>query len=370
MIRFTQGNLLDADAQALVNTVNTVGVMGKGVALMFKEAYPENFKAYEEACRSKEVQIAKMFVTERRGEMFGPKWIVNFPTKTHWRFPSKMEWIVQGLEDLKRVIKEKGIKSVALPPLGAGNGGLAWKDVRPKIEAALAELNDIDVIVYEPTARYQNVAKRTGSEKLTVTRALIAELVRRYSILGFDCTLLEIQKLAYFLERFVVELNVDNQMNFQFSARKFGPYSKNLKHLLDGLDGSYLHCDKRLGEAASFDVIHFDDSKKDKVSAYLTSPDVKAFRPALEKTSELIDGFESPLGMELLSTVDWLVNESAVEPNVAAVRERLATWPGGKTAGERKLRLFEDRTVGIALSSLVDAGLISAPKKQARLLLD
>jgi O-acetyl-ADP-ribose deacetylase (regulator of RNase III) len=102
MIRFTQGNLLEADAQALVNTVNTVGVMGKGVALMFKEAYPENFKAYEDACRSEEVQIGKMFVTERRGEMFGPKWIVNFPTKAHWRFPSKMEWIVQGLEDLKR----------------------------------------------------------------------------------------------------------------------------------------------------------------------------------------------------------------------------------------------------------------------------
>jgi hypothetical protein len=247
--------------------------------------------------------------------------------------------------------------------LGAGNGGLAWKDVRAKIEAALGKLNDVDMIVYEPTARYQNVAKRTGVEKLTATRALIAELVRRYSILGFDCSLLEIQKLAYFLERFVVKLNLDNQMNFQFVARKFGPYSENLKHLLNGLDESYLHCDKRLGDAAPFDVIHFDDSKKDKVSAYLTTPDVKAFRPALEKTSELIDGFESPLGMELLSTVDWLVNAGAVEPNVGAVRERLASWPGGKTAGERKLRLFEDRTIEIALSSLADAELISAPNK-------
>ena len=362
MIRFTQGNLLDADAQALVNTVNTVGVMGKGVALMFKEAYPENFTAYEAACRSEEVRIGKMFVTERR-EMFGPKWIVNFPTKAHWRFPSRMEWIVQGLGDLKRVIKEKGIESVALPPLGAGNGGLAWKDVRPHIEDALGELTDVDVIVYEPIAKYQNVAKRTGVEKLTGTRALIAELVRRYSILGFDCTLLEIQKLAYFLERFVVKLSLDNQMNFKFGANKFGPYSENLKHLLNGLDGSYLHCDKRLGDATPFDVIHFDDSKKDKVAAYLTSPDVKAFRPALEKTSELIDGFESPLGMELLATVDWLVNEAAVEPNVRAIRERLVSWPGGKSAGERKLRLFEDRTIEIALSSLADAGLIPAPAK-------
>jgi hypothetical protein len=247
--------------------------------------------------------------------------------------------------------------------LGAGNGGLAWKDVRPKIEAALGELNDVDVIVYEPTAKYQNVAKRSGKEELTPTRALIAELVRRYSILGLDCSLLEIQKLAYFLERFVTKLNLDNQLKFQFAARKFGPYSENLKHLLNGLDGSYLHCDKRLGDAAPFDVIRFDDSKRDKVAAYLTLPDAKEFRPALEKTSDLIDGFESPLGMELLSTIDWLVNEAAVEPSVGAVREQLASWPGGKEAGERKLRLFEDRTIEIALSSLADAGLIATAIK-------
>lgn len=263
----------------------------------------------------------------------------------------------------KQVIRDKGIKSIALPPLGAGNGGLAWKDVRPKIEAALGDLKDVDVIVYEPTAKYQNVAKRTGVEKLTPTRALIAELVRRYAILGFDCTLLEIQKLGYFLERFAIKQNLDNSMKFQFAARKFGPYSENLKHLLNGLDGSYLHCDKRLGDAAPFDVIRFDDSKKDKVAAYLTTAEAKEFRRALEKTSELIDGFESPLGMELLATVDWLVNEAGVEPSVSAVRERLASWPGGKEAGERKLRLFEDRTIEIALSSLADAELIAAPKE-------
>ncbi len=137
MIRFTQGNLLDSDAEGLVNTVNTVGVMGKGVALMFKEAYPENFKAYEDACRAKQIQVGKMFVTERQ-QMFGPKWIINFPTKAHWRFPSKMEWIVQGLDDLKHIIQEKEV---------------------------LADLPGVDVIVYEPTAKYQNVAKRTGLEK-------------------------------------------------------------------------------------------------------------------------------------------------------------------------------------------------------------
>jgi O-acetyl-ADP-ribose deacetylase (regulator of RNase III) len=135
MIKYTRGNLLESKAEALVNTVNTVGVMGKGVALMFKSAYPENFKAYEAACRRNEVKVGHMFVTERQA-MLGPKWIINFPTKQHWRGKSKMEWIEAGLEDLKRVIAEKNIHSIAIPPLGSGNGGLNWLEVRARIEAA------------------------------------------------------------------------------------------------------------------------------------------------------------------------------------------------------------------------------------------
>jgi O-acetyl-ADP-ribose deacetylase (regulator of RNase III) len=182
MIELTTGNLLDADVEALVNTVNTVGVMGKGVALMFKEAFPENFKAYEAACKRKEVRVGRMFVTER-GQFIGPKFIINFPTKQHWRNPAKIEWIEAGLEDLKRVIIENDIHSIAIPPLGSGNGGLIWSEVRKKIEAAFTAL-PVRVVVYEPTSKYQNVAKRTGVEKLTPARALVAELVRRYWILA------------------------------------------------------------------------------------------------------------------------------------------------------------------------------------------
>ena len=151
MIELTTGNLLDADVEALVNTVNTVGVMGKGVALMFKEAFPENFKAYEAACKRKELRVGRMFVTERH-QFIGPKFIINFPTKQHWRNPAKLEWVEAGLEDLKRVIVENGIRSIAIPPLGSGNGGLNWSDVRKKIEAALAAL-PIRVVVYEPTSK-------------------------------------------------------------------------------------------------------------------------------------------------------------------------------------------------------------------------
>jgi O-acetyl-ADP-ribose deacetylase (regulator of RNase III) len=355
MIEFTQGNLLESRAEALVNTVNTVGVMGKGVALMFKEAFPENFKKYEVACRAEELRVGKMFVT-RRDALLGPKWVINFPTKEHWRYPSKMEWVERGLDDLKSVIMENKIRSIALPPLGAGNGGLDWAKVRELIVEKLKDLKDIQVIIYEPTKQYQNVAKRAGVEKLTVPRASIAELIRRYSILGIECSLLEVQKLGYFLERFNRKLSLP-EFGFNFDANKYGPYSDKLKHMLNGLDGSYLHCDKRLSDAGPFEPIRFDESKRDIVALFMKT-EGRDYWPVVEATSALIDGFESPLSMELLATVDWLVVEMGAEPSVLAIKEKLASWPGGKESAERKLRLFEDRVIDIALDSLRQSALI------------
>ena len=348
-IRFTQGNLLEADAQALVNTVNTVGVMGKGIALMFKEAFPENFKAYELACKRKEVILGRMFVTER-ADMFGPKWIINFPTKADWRYPSRIEWVEDGLEDLKRIIREKGIRSIAIPPLGSGNGGLKWSVVKPKITDALSDLPETNVIVFEPVEKYQNVSKRNGVENLTPARALIAELVRRYWLLGIDCTILEIQKLAYFLERELESAGPKNPLGLKFRANRYGPYSTGLTHLLNSMDGSYLHCDKRIPDAGPSDLIWFDESKKDKVAAYLKSGEAKEFQSALERTEAIIDGFQSPLGMELLATVDWLLKNNEAVPTIPSVREALSGWPDG--AGPRKLRLFDDRLMSLALDRL------------------
>lgn len=356
MIEFTQGNLLESDAEALVNTVNTVGVMGKGVALMFKEAFPENFKEYEAACRAKELQVGKMFVT-RRESLLGPKWIINFPTKAHWRYPSQMEWIEQGLDDLKTVIVQNHISSVALPPLGAGNGGLEWTEVRNLIVGKLEDLMGVKIVIYEPTKEYQNVAKRSGVENLTTPRASIAELIRRYSILGIECSLLEVQKLGYFLERFNRKLSLQ-EFDFEFSANKFGPYSDKLKHMLNGLDGSYLHSNKRLSDAGPFEPIRFDESKRDLIALFINTKG-KSHLPAIEATSRLIDGFESPLGMELLATIDWLVEEMGTEPEVAAIRETLQSWPGGKESATRKLRLFEDRIIAIALDSLRESKLVN-----------
>lgn len=150
MIRFTNGNLLDANVDALVNAVNTVGVMGKGIALMFNERFPENYRVYAAACKAGEVETGRMFV-QPVSQPDGPRWIINFPTKQHWRHPSKLEWVREGMAALREVIREKQIRSIALPPLGCGNGGLDWEVVRPLIEEALGDLKDVEIVVYEPT---------------------------------------------------------------------------------------------------------------------------------------------------------------------------------------------------------------------------
>lgn len=351
MMRFTEGNLLDAKVEALVNTVNTVGVMGKGIALMFKEAFPSNFREYEHACTNHEIFIGKMFVTEA-GKLSGPRWIINFPTKKHWRHPSKMEWIVEGLQDLRNVIRTHGIRTIALPPLGSGNGGLNWRDVRAEIVRALGDLEDVDVLVFEPTEKYQNVAKRTGVEKLTPARALIAEMIRRYWVLGIDCTYLEVQKLGWFLERSIHVLDLEDPLHLEFKADKYGPYSDKLRHLLDALDGTYLHCDKRLSDASPTDTIWFDEERRPVVDLYLQQDSSADLRRVLDFTANRIDGFESPRGMELLATVDWLIEREHRKPTVPDIRSGLEAWPAGQVTAERKLRLFDDRLIGMALDQL------------------
>lgn len=360
MITYTQGNLLDAPVEALVNTVNTVGVMGKGIALMFKERFDRNFALYAAACKAKEVQVGHMFVTETE-QLTGPRWIINFPTKQDWRSPSRLEWIEQGLVDFRRVLVERQIRSVAIPPLGAGNGGLDWPSVKERIDDALGDLSDTEVVVFEPTDKYQNVAKRAGVEKLTPARALVAELVRRYCVLGMECSLLEIQKLTWFLERMIDRMKLENELQLRFIAHRYGPFAPKLNHLLNSLDGSYLRSDKRIADAGPRDVIWFDDSRKALVQAFLKS-EAKDYSSALEATTELIDGFESPYGMELLASVDWLIDRVGVPAETSALRDALLNWPAEEAdgAGVRKHALFDERAVSLALDQLQASPLYSA----------
>lgn len=352
MIKFTSGNLLEAEAEALVNTVNEVGVMGKGIALMFRDAFPANTAAYQEAAKAGQVKVGRVFVTHHAGLM-GPRWIINFPTKKHWRHPSKLEWIQEGLADLVCVVRKLGIRSIALPPLGSGAGGLEWSHVRAEIESAAMLLPEVEVLVFEPTAAYLTPPKRSGVKGLTPARALIAELVRRYEVLGLECTILEVQKLAWFLARSIDALHLPDVLKLKFKANKFGPYDDKLRHLLDSLDGSFLHSEKRLADAGPFDLIRFDYAHQPAVAAYLDSGKASQYLPALRYTADVIDGFESPLGMELLATVDWLLSQG-VQPTVHAVREALTQWPGGAAAIRRKASLLDDRLLKIALKRLTN----------------
>ncbi len=351
MIRYTEGNLLESGAEALVNTVNTVGVMGKGIALMFKERFPDNYRRYRTACKDGELRVGRLFITEPN-ELGGPRWVVNFPTKQDWRAPSRIEWVREGLVELRRFLNEHQVRSVAIPPLGAGNGGLEWTSVRAEIECAMEGLVGIDVIVYQPSARYQNVSKRSGVLTLTPARALVTELVRRYSVLGFECSLLEIQKLAWLLERAIRLRDLPDPLDLRFVADRYGPYAHRLDRLLDSLDGSYLHCGKRLADAGPQDAIWVEPNQRQRLAAYLAGSEAAPYRDALEQVATVIDGFQSPFGLELLATVDWLVTREDVAPEVKAVRASLAHWPAGVAYGERKSRLFDERVIGLALNAL------------------
>ena len=292
-----------------------------------------------------------MFVTENE-TLSGPRWIINFPTKKHWRQPSRLEWIVEGLGDLRRVIQDNAIRSIALPPLGAGNGGLDWSEVRTEVNRILGDLEGVDILVYEPTAKYQNVAKRTGVEKLTPARVLMAEMIRRYWVLGIECTYLEVQKLGWFLERTIHSLGIEDPLQFQFKADKYGPFSDRLRHMLNALDGTYLHCDKRLSDAGPSDTIWFDEERRRYIDLFLQQDGSQSLNKVLDLTAKRIDGFESPLGMELLATVDWLIEREHRDRTVAGIRAGVREWPAGEAAAERKLRLFNDRLIELALGQL------------------
>jgi O-acetyl-ADP-ribose deacetylase (regulator of RNase III) len=351
MIEYRQGDLRESGAVALVNTVNEVGVLRKGVALLLRDAFPANTEAYERAVRVGEVRVGRMFVTENPTPA-GPRWIINFPTKKHWRNPSKLEWIREGLRDLVRVVTEKRIPSVAVPPLGCGSGGLEWAVVKREIEGELSGLDDVHIIVFEPADPGPIASEPPDGAMLTPAQALILEMVRRYAVLGLDCTNLEIHKLAWFLDRAIRACWLPDPLHLQFEARKYGPYAERLSEVLNALDGSYLRCEKRSSMAGPFDLIWFEDARRDEVAAALGDEAVRPYLPALERAAAVIDGFESPLGMELLATVDWLLAHDSVTPTGFAIKAAARHWPGGRPAASRKLKLFDDRLIDLALRRL------------------
>lgn len=307
MIEIIKGDILKQNTEALVNTVNCVGVMGRGIALAVKNAYPENYRLYKEACENKEVTIGRMYVYVA-GDIFEKKYIINFPTKLHWKGKSKIEYIKSGLADLVRVINEYCISSIAIPPLGCGLGGLDWKVVRPVIENALKDLSNIEVKIIEPDKSFEiePVKPDNGKKnKLTKGRAALIVLIGRYleAMMDTSVTLLELHKLMYFLQ----ESGEPLRLNYQ--KAQYGPYAINLRHVLDVMNGIYIKGFDDREDNPQKEIELLDD-------AYSKAEDFLAeheeLKQRLEKVSALISGFETPFGMELLSTVHWVVkNENA-----------------------------------------------------------
>ncbi len=333
------GNLLQADAEALVNTVNCVGYMGKGIALQFRHAYPENFKAYQKACKAEEVVPGQMFVTDT-GMWTGPKWIINFPTKTHWRAKSKLEHIRLGLEALVKEIDARGIRSVAVPPLGCGLGGLNWGEVRPLIEAAFERLPDVQVLLFSPGNKAPKAADRvvrTDKPKLTVARALFIKLMEQYKGLDYQLTQLEVQKLAYFLQE------AGQPLRLRYKEAIYGPYADNLNKVLERLEGHFTR--GYSGERSPDVEIELLGGATEAANAFLA--DEPEARERLERVSRLIEGFETPYGMELLASLHWLAAHRDTPPKGAeqAVVE-LHGW------NDRKRRVFDPKHVHVAWERL------------------
>lgn len=313
MIKYITGNIIQADVEAMVNTVNTVGVMGKGIALAFKKAFPENFKIYKKACDNEEFNVGNILTTATG--QFTPKWIINFPTKKHWRNRSKIEYIETGMKVLVETINEKNIKSIAIPPLGCGNGGLNWDEVKPIILKHLENLeNEVTVIIYEPGFNNQK-AKPTKEISLTPARAMLLTALKDYQILGYGINLLVIQKVAYFLQRFGEPLNLKYEKGF------YGPYSHQLQHLIKYLNGSYLnfkHEETKPGTPVKLNNF-------EKVKSYNQKNLTSEQNERLRSFQVLITGFESPYGLELLATVDF-INQHEKITETDKIITQIGSW--------------------------------------------
>jgi len=339
MIHYKTGNLFDCKAEALVNTVNTEGVMGKGIALQFKNIFPNNFKVYSNACKNKEVIVGKLLVTEEETLLTGKKIIINFPTKTSWRLPSEYSYIEAGLVEMVKVIKEKSINSIAIPPLGSGNGGLDWNKVKLLLEKYLAD-TDCDIIIYEPNAAIQEVLKKERV-KLTPARAMLLSVLYELVRNGEFVSEFSSEKIAYFLQRFGAKdtFKLDFQPNF------YGPYSGKVKHVLYYLNGSYI-----MGYSSKdkkpFEELGLIPDAETEVKEFLEKPENAEFKNVAEKTKNFLTGFYSPFGLELLSTIDFIINEKKATTEEAITKE-LENW------SDRKKTLFENhRFIQIAIANI------------------
>lgn len=339
MIQYKTGNLLESGAEALVNTVNTMGVMGKGIALQFKNEFPVNFKTYAVACANKEVTIGKMLVTEEASLHGGKKTIINFPTKTSWRKPAEYSYIEEGLKDLVNVIQSRGIKSIAIPPLGAGNGGLDWHRVKRILEKHLSGV-EADIQIYEPSASVQEAMKKERV-KLTPARAMLLSVLYDLVRNGEFVSEFAAEKIAYFLQRF----GAREVFKLEFQPNFYGPYSGKVKHVLYYLNGSYV-TGYSAKDKKPFEELGLVPDAEAEVNRFLKESENGKWESVVARTKDFLTGFYSPFGLELLSTIDFIRTERN-----AATKEQIIQELNGWS--ERKNTLFTNpRFIDISLKNI------------------
>jgi len=347
MIEYKTGDILRADVEALVNTVNCVGVMGRGIALQFREAFPANFNAYEAACKREEVQPGKMFVFDT-GWLTNPKYIINFPTKRHWRGKSRIEDIESGLKALRDEIVRRGIRSIAIPPLGSGLGGLDWNDVRARIEKAIRDVEDVHVVIFEPNGvSDKKSAQSRNVPSMTAGRAALVVLIERYlaGLMDPFVTLLEVHKLMYLMQE------AGQQLRLRYSKAMYGPYAENLRHVLRTVEGHLIAGYADGGDSPNKQLELVPGAVKDAETFLQDDTDT---RKRFDRVANLVEGFETPFGLELLSTVHWLATrENAVDPEDAVARTY--AW------SDRKRR-FSPRQIKLALEVLSSKGWTGAQR--------
>ncbi|HMR33955.1 MAG TPA: macro domain-containing protein [Geminicoccaceae bacterium] len=346
-VRITKGDLLEQRVDAIVNTVNTVGVMGKGIALQFKRKWPANAKAYEAACRRGEVVPGKMFVFDNGG-LAEPKFIINFPTKRHWRFPSRLKDIDDGLVDLIRQIDRLGIKSIAIPPLGCGNGGLHWPDVRERIETAFEARPGVEVKLFAPSES-EGIRALAPEEKppaMTPSRAAIVKVLSIYRQMLYQMSQIEVQKLVYFL----VEAGQDFG-GLRFQKHSYGPYAPELRFVLLKMDGAYLH---GVGDGSKPSEITVAPKALSEADQFFDARNDDATAARVDRVARLIDGFETPYGMELLGTVHWVAREAGPAADFAEIVRRVHGW------NARKRQVMTPDHIRVARERLVAEGWLTA----------
>lgn len=342
MIKFLKGDLLKSNAQALVNTVNTVGVMGKGIALQFKQRFPHNYKVYKNACKNGTLEVGEILVVNEQ-DLAGERYIFNFPTKIHWKSPSKMDYIESGLIALKDRLQEYQIKSIAIPPLGCGNGGLDWNVVKPMIIEALSELN-LEVFVYEPNSQIKSTLQDEGNEevrpKLTPAKAMLLYLMFHYESVGDVSSLFSANKLAYFLQE------SGEKLRLQFTAHHYGPYTVQLNHVLYSLNGVFIQGLEQ-NQAKAFEPLQLNYQRYKEVEQFVKTRLTATQQGRINSVLNLIRGFESTYALELLASVDY----ASKLPNIANIddiQQQIQQW------NQRKANLFKPEHVALASRHLDD----------------